>query len=232
MIVTKQCRTCAEHLPLERFYAAKSNRDGLKNQCKACMLKVYRQRYAADPEPSKQRARAHWHATDPEHRRREHRKRYLANRDRHLAKCREWSQKNRSKKRANDAAWRIANVDRKRQLDMAWRENNLDRAKANGRRNHLKRTFGITEEQYAAMLKAQGGVCAICASPDSGGSKPGAHFAVDHDHGTGRVRGLLCRACNTAIGLLKEDPATIRDAARYVQTGGTSAQQTQGDKAA
>lgn len=63
---------------------------------------------------------------------------------------------------------------------------------------HLVRTYGITVEEYENLLKEQNGVCAICANP------PGKRrLAVDHDHETGLVRGLLCSPCNTGIGLLK-----------------------------
>lgn len=62
------------------------------------------------------------------------------------------------------------------------------------------------------MLAAQGGKCAIC-----GGTNPGGHrLAVDHDHTTGAVRGLLCHACNAGIGKLRDDPALLRVAADYL----------------
>lgn len=61
--------------------------------------------------------------------------------------------------------------------------------------------FGITPEQYEAMLKAQDGVCATCSKP----CKTNRWLCVDHDHDTGMIRGLLCSKCNTAIGLLNDD---------------------------
>lgn len=62
------------------------------------------------------------------------------------------------------------------------------------REHWLRRAYGITSEQYDAMLAAQGGVCAICKSEPK---KNRLH--VDHDHDTGRVRGLLCVACNSRL---------------------------------
>lgn len=61
---------------------------------------------------------------------------------------------------------------------------------------HLLRTYAISIEQYEEMLAAQDDRCAICrkAPPE------GRRLAVDHDHDTGRVRGLLCTACNAALG--------------------------------
>lgn len=62
------------------------------------------------------------------------------------------------------------------------------------------------------MLEAQGGVCAICRRP----SDP-APLHVDHDHRTGAIRGLLCSPCNTAIGLLGDDPDRMMAAAAYLR---------------
>jgi len=68
----------------------------------------------------------------------------------------------------------------------------VSRRKALARKNALKRRYGITPEQYDLMLERQGGGCAICGRLP----KPGRRLAVDHDHATKRVRGLLCFQCN------------------------------------
>jgi len=82
----------------------------------------------------------------------------------------------------------------------------------------LRRDFGISLAQYNEMLKSQGGVCAICEQTErttrNGKFK---RLAVDHDHVTGKIRGLLCAHCNHAIGKLGDDPALIRKAAEYVE---------------
>jgi hypothetical protein len=67
------------------------------------------------------------------------------------------------------------------------------RMKDYGRGYHLKRTFGISLEDFDEMLKSQDGKCAICLKHHS---EEGQAFAVDHDHSTGYIRGLLCRICN------------------------------------
>ena len=72
--------------------------------------------------------------------------------------------------------------------------------------------YGLTDEDYEQMLAAQGGVCAICESPDPRASA----WQVDHDHKTGRVRGLLCRPCNVALGLLSDDVIRMARAIRYL----------------
>ena len=79
------------------------------------------------------------------------------------------------------------------------------------RRSRLKRIFNITPEEYDAVLKYQEGVCAICESP------PGkTRLAVDHDHKTGLVRGLVCWQCNSALAKLKDSPARAYAAWAYL----------------
>lgn len=71
-----------------------------------------------------------------------------------------------------------------------------------------QRTYGISLEDHAVMYVRQGGLCAICRSDDP--------LVVDHHHGDGRVRGLLCGQCNTALGMLKDCGDVARSAARYL----------------
>lgn len=62
------------------------------------------------------------------------------------------------------------------------------------------RKYGLTQEQYDALFEKQYGVCAICKQP---AGKPWFTLAIDHDHETGEVRGLLCVTCNTRLGFLE-----------------------------
>lgn len=82
------------------------------------------------------------------------------------------------------------------------------------RHYHLVSDYGITLDDYNAVLKKQRGRCAICGSKDPRGR---ASFAVDHDHNTGTIRGLLCIPCNLGIGNLNDDPKVLQKAARYIK---------------
>lgn len=82
------------------------------------------------------------------------------------------------------------------------------------RRNHLKRRFGLTVAEFDRMYADQDGHCAICPKKIEP-SGYGTH--VDHDHATGKVRGLLCLGCNTSLGKLKENEDTILSMLAYVQ---------------
>ena len=77
--------------------------------------------------------------------------------------------------------------------------------------NRLK-SSGFTQEEYDAKLKEQDYRCAICRTDDSG---PMA-FHADHDHKTGKKRGILCDKCNTGLGLLKDDVEILCAAIEYL----------------
>jgi hypothetical protein len=85
------------------------------------------------------------------------------------------------------------------------------------RRKSLKSECGITLEQYDEMLKAQGGVCAICKKSERTKTNKGEvrALAVDHDHETGHVRGLLCGRCNRALGTVESFFPLARDYLRW-----------------
>jgi hypothetical protein len=85
-----------------------------------------------------------------------------------------------------------------------------NRARLHGstRSFHLKRRYGLTEEQVEAINARQGGICVICLR------KPAKH--VDHNHETGLFRGLLCFGCNGGLGQFEDHPWRLREAARYL----------------
>jgi hypothetical protein len=98
-----------------------------------------------------------------------------------------------------------------------WRARNAGRAR--GYRIYQK--YGITPEQYHEMWDDQDGMCRICdvelpnVLVDDGDMR--SRSAVDHDHGTGKVRGLLCAPCNCAIGYMRDNPERLEAAARYLR---------------
>lgn len=79
------------------------------------------------------------------------------------------------------------------------------------------KNYGITKAEFTELLTMQDGKCAICGTANGGGKGDGWH--VDHAHGTGKVRGILCSACNTGIGMLGDSPDLLFIAAAYVQHG-------------
>lgn len=80
------------------------------------------------------------------------------------------------------------------------------------RSSNMLRGFGITVDEFEAMLIAQGGRCAICARPMDHQKEP----MIDHCHATQRVRGLLCISCNFGLGRFRDNPEFLRNAVRYL----------------
>jgi hypothetical protein len=100
-----------------------------------------------------------------------------------------------------------------------WRKNNPEklaeayqRRKAGGRRKDILRKFGITPDEYDAMLERQGGVCAVCKDPPTY-----KRLAVDHDHEAGKIRQLLCERCNLVLGKVDDDIELLNAMASYLQ---------------
>ncbi len=100
---------------------------------------------------------------------------------------------------------------RRRQENEARARRDPKRLRQIGRDSKLKQLYGITRAEYNVMLDFQGGGCAIC------GCDNGKHrMAVDHDHRSGKIRGLLCHSCNLGIGQFGEDTERLRKAANYL----------------
>ena len=88
-----------------------------------------------------------------------------------------------------------------------------NRAKVTERQviTHRRKKYGVSEEEYKNMVLSQNNLCAICNNPSNNKA-----LAIDHNHTTGEVRGLLCHNCNLAIGLFKEDIAIFNRAIAYL----------------
>jgi len=80
----------------------------------------------------------------------------------------------------------------------------------------IERRYGLDRATLLRMLERQNGVCAICHQLCAHKKR----LNVDHDHRTGKVRGLLCWNCNTSLGKFQDNPALLYEAARYLERGG------------
>ncbi len=87
-----------------------------------------------------------------------------------------------------------------------------------GRRNkNLKAAYGLTADQFKAMEDRQEGVCAICQSPPDMDAMGRDQLQVDHDHETGKIRGLLCGACNRGLANFRDDSKRLLRAIVYIE---------------
>ena len=121
----------------------------------------------------------------------------LRNKPRHICKeCRKLESKE----------WYEKNKDRKRELSKKYKHVKKDK--------DLQATYGIDLETYRRMLAQQNSRCKICHTHQDELKRA---MCVDHDHGTGKVRGLLCDTCNRSLGLLKDNVNTLMRAVKYLK---------------
>lgn len=92
-----------------------------------------------------------------------------------------------------------------------WHQRNPRKTKS----YQLKRLYGLTLEDFDAMLESQGGVCGCCGNEFSTQHK--RDMMVDHDHGTGRFRGIVCAKCNYILGRHGHDIAILHKAVAYLE---------------
>lgn len=132
----------------------------------------------------------------------------------------EWRRQNPEKSREHARRTREKHGHRYRQQNSA-RYAALSEAERSARARrtreaHLARKFGLTLDEFNALRAAQANCCAICSMPFTEAVRGDGAVAVDHDHRTGRVRGLLCFKCNAGIGYLRDSAVLLRMAASYL----------------
>ncbi len=104
--------------------------------------------------------------------------------------------------------YRLKNFEKVKKTKKAYDVANKKRFKDLNR----EKRYGLTAEQFNYMFNCQNGLCAICNVLSA--------ICVDHCHKTGKVRGLLCHPCNTAIGFMKDDVSRLKSAMEYLQKNG------------
>ena len=114
------------------------------------------------------------------------------------ARRQKWRADNADKQTASRRRWREKNPERDRAITATWSARNRDRVLGSWRRKNIR--IRVPLEKYEALVSVQGGLCAICRRACSTGRR----LAIDHDHATGRVRGLLCAWCNVKLPLLEQ----------------------------
>jgi hypothetical protein len=119
----------------------------------------------------------------------------------------------KTRAKARQKRWHQENKERSRAASKRWKQANPEKLALTKRRANLKLWYGVTPEWFDATLAAQRG-CAVCKTEDA--SKRGG-WNVDHDHSSGKTRGVLCGHCNRAIGSLKDSPEVCVSAAEYLR---------------
>lgn len=134
-----------------------------------------------------------------------------AHRDRRNANHREYCKRHPDRVLARKRKYREAHPEVFKRLQKAF----YDRNPGKHRWYLVKSKYGITEQEWTTLFVSQGSCCAIC-----GATCPGVNNAIwqtDHDHNTGKIRGILCHGCNLSIGQFSDSPNTICKAIAYLQ---------------
>jgi hypothetical protein len=188
----KHCPKCECTLPIEQFYCSKSSHDGFESYCKDCKKQAVRDAYEKR-NGRKQATNSKTHKWCP-----------------HCQTCKPHA----AFQRTNGKRKRLSGYCKKCQQTIN-RIKHASRTPEARRNDSYKRLYGITLQEYECMLKEQDGRCKLCGTTEPGGR--GNHFAVDHDHVTNEIRGLLCQKCNQGLGLFCEDPMLLAKAIKYLK---------------
>ena len=218
----KLCTRCDVEKPAGDFQKNKAARDGLQSYCKPCAADAQREYFERNAEVvALRRARKLLEPIGVDKTKvckkcgnEKPLLEFYAHRgtkDRRATYCKACAREYDRGRRARDSEknreylrqWRDANVERRKELARAW---NL-------------RLYGLRPEDYIDLYEQQHGRCKICGT--SGEDFGGRRLHVDHDHDTGKVRGLLCGLCNTGIGHLGDSPERLRIAASYIEEART-----------
>ena len=115
-------------------------------------------------------------------------------------------------------AWYKANIEIEQSKKKSWRQRNPVKVMQQNRRDNLKKNYGVSVKDWDILFEKQNGLCAICSQSETvllnGKLK---RLAIDHCHLTKKVRGLLCAKCNKGLGLFKDKPELLNQAAKYLE---------------
>jgi hypothetical protein len=144
-------------------------------------------------------------------------------RDGHINVCRDcrstycygWKNENRQVVKTKKAKYHFERKDDINKLRREDRKANPSKYKE----QNLRYFYGITISDYNKMLDEQKGVCRICKNPELSKHKNGKirDLAVDHDHKTKKIRGLLCSMCNMGLGKFRENTEYLKGAIEYIK---------------
>jgi hypothetical protein len=130
-------------------------------------------------------------------------------REENREKSRRWAANHPEARLAYQRRYAAENREKVRAFKRRWRAKNPESVAATKRKNK----YGLTANQFIALNEAQGGLCKLCSAFPTGRRK---HLSVDHDHKTGKVRGLLCNNCNHGLGHFHDNPEILKKAIAYL----------------
>lgn len=128
--------------------------------------------------------------------------------------CKECIRNKKAKNHTKEKSYRDSYYQHNKERLLLWqKERNLSKPEFR-RNNYLLSTYGITIEDYNKMFEQQNGCCAICNKHQSEFKN---RFHIDHNHITGKIRGLLCQKCNHGLGLFQDSSEILVIASEYLK---------------
>lgn len=128
--------------------------------------------------------------------------------------CKPCASKKQRENNIKVGGWYKRNINKYREYRKRWRSGNKNKI----HQYTIKQEYGITIEQYNEMLVMQDGRCAICSEYETSTHKGKiCRLSVDHDHATGRLRQLLCKRCNSVIGMVRDNIQLLNKAISYIE---------------
>lgn len=226
---TKVCTKCSKEYPVEDYLFREGNTGKRRTECKYCHNAYVRMRYLERLGKFKRDIRRDARESDPKkcircgnekplseftfHNREKRQHRNFCH-DCEKIWIRQFHKSPQGKEKGRE--WVANNKEKIKEYKRLYRQDEIkrERNKIYQRARWLKENFNMTVDDYMVIYEKQNGQCAICKSDQNGSRK---NFCVDHDHETGKVRGLLCHNCNVSVGLMKDSPSLLRKAAEYLE---------------
>lgn len=137
---------------------------------------------------------------------------YYANREKAKEKAKKWNLEHPERRSKVHKEWLKKNFDYVAKYKKEYRVKNKEKIRI-ARRTRTIKEYGISVDDYNLLLASQNGMCAICC----GSASEKRTFHIDHDHITGKVRGILCHSCNTTIGFVNEDIGRLNKIIDYIK---------------
>lgn len=179
---TKTCRSCGREKSVDEFYRSPAYKDGRVPNCKPC-VREYDKELMARPKVAP------------------------ATGKKRCCRCQKLKETGEFHARARNAdGLRSECKECTREQEHSYR----NRYPEKERLRRMWQKYGLTEQEYHAMIDRQDAKCAVCHVDDE-------RLVVDHCHATGLIRGLLCHGCNVAIGMFCDNPEAMQRAKEYVE---------------
>ncbi len=187
----KRCSKCHERKPLSAFLKRSNRKVGVSSRCKQCLNEVRRKPASPPNPPIEQKECSRCHQIKPlsDFAKRKGRKIGA------VSRCKQCH-------RETDPKRNTYVKGRYPEKSLEYRRNKT-----------LLRYYGISLADYDVMLASQGGTCKVCHGPSLGKGR----YHVDHDHVTGKIRGLLCHKCNVALGMVHDNVEHLKALIAYLE---------------